>query len=102
VGSGDEGQTHEKTGSLTARANISSLETVERGLNEMRLAVLGILVGIGLTVGFGVPVQLERCAGSTSSRTKRRSLRFARPTVHCLLHRLNLGVTPPVVRVLER
>jgi len=28
---------------------------VERALNEMRLAVLGILVGIGLTVGFGVP-----------------------------------------------
>jgi hypothetical protein len=29
--------------------------TVERGLNETRLAVLGILVGIGLAVGFGVP-----------------------------------------------
>lgn len=27
---------------------------VERGLNDVRLAVLGILVSIGLTVGFGV------------------------------------------------
>ncbi len=29
--------------------------SVERGLNDVRLAVLGILVGIGLTVGFGLP-----------------------------------------------
>jgi hypothetical protein len=28
--------------------------SVVRGLNEMRLAVLGILVTIGLTIGFGV------------------------------------------------
>lgn len=28
--------------------------TVERGLNDIRLAVLGILVGIALAVGFGV------------------------------------------------
>lgn len=28
--------------------------TVERGLNDTRLAVLGILVAIGLTVGFGM------------------------------------------------
>ena len=31
------------------------LREVERGLNDIRLAVLGILVGIALTVGFGVP-----------------------------------------------
>ena len=29
--------------------------TVERGLNALRLAMFGILVTIGLTVGFGVP-----------------------------------------------
>jgi hypothetical protein len=28
---------------------------VERALNDIRLAVLGILVTIGLSVGFGVP-----------------------------------------------
>jgi hypothetical protein len=28
--------------------------SVERGLNDLRVAVLGILVTIGLTVGFGV------------------------------------------------
>jgi hypothetical protein len=38
---------------------------VERGLNDVRLAVLGILVGIGLTVGFGVggPIWLRFLAG---------------------------------------
>jgi hypothetical protein len=46
---------HKKT--LTATSTTSAvLETkVERGLNGVRLAVLGILVGIGLSVGFGVP-----------------------------------------------
>jgi hypothetical protein len=28
--------------------------TIERGLNELRLAVLGILAGIGISVAFGV------------------------------------------------
>jgi hypothetical protein len=42
-------------GSVTVKASASARAEVERGLNDMRLAVLGILVGIGLTVGFGVP-----------------------------------------------
>ena len=41
--------------SLEATVGIGARGTVERGLNELRLAVLGILVTIGLTVGFGVP-----------------------------------------------
>jgi hypothetical protein len=33
---------------------VSARLSVDRGLNDMRLAVLGILVAIGLTVGLGV------------------------------------------------
>jgi hypothetical protein len=47
---------HEQT--LAAIACTSAVEmevSVKRGLNDTRLAVLGILVSIGLTVGFGVP-----------------------------------------------
>lgn len=44
----------EASASLQARAVVSAQASVERGLNEMRLAVLGILVTIGLTVGFGI------------------------------------------------
>jgi hypothetical protein len=32
----------------------TAIESFTRGLDEMRLAVLGIIVGIGLSVGFGV------------------------------------------------
>ena len=55
-GSTKRTRTHEMTASVTARASISAAGDVERGLNDIRLAVLGILVGIALTVGFGVPV----------------------------------------------
>jgi hypothetical protein len=44
----------EPAGGIQARAAVSAELSVERGLNGMRLAVLGILVTIGLTVGFGV------------------------------------------------
>jgi hypothetical protein len=40
---------------MTVGVSASVATTVERGLNELRLAVLGILVGIGLAVGFGTP-----------------------------------------------
>jgi hypothetical protein len=40
---------------VTGKATVSAVGTVERGLNEMRLALLGILVGIGLAVGLGLP-----------------------------------------------
>lgn len=39
---------------VAAQANVSAAGSVERGLNDVRLAVLGILVGIALSVGFGV------------------------------------------------
>ena len=46
----------EKTMIASVGATAVDIEfTVDRGLNGVRLAVLGILVGIGLTVGFGVP-----------------------------------------------
>jgi hypothetical protein len=47
---------HEQTlAAIPLRLTATVEGTVERGLNDVRLAVLGILVGIGLTVGFGVP-----------------------------------------------
>ncbi len=39
---------------LEGRSSLDVKLDVARGLNEIRLAVLGILVAIGLTVGFGV------------------------------------------------
>jgi hypothetical protein len=45
---------HEARASLVAGTSMSAKGTVERGLNDTRLAVLGIIVAIGLTVGFGV------------------------------------------------
>jgi hypothetical protein len=44
----------EKTGTIAATSSVSAKIGVDRGLNELRLAVLGIVVTIGLTVGFGV------------------------------------------------
>ena len=38
---------------VTAQATVSASVSVERGLNDIRLAVLGIVVTIGLTVGSG-------------------------------------------------
>jgi hypothetical protein len=58
----------ELAATVTGRAVVSGTATVVRGLNELRLAVLGILVGIGLAVGFGVEgrwwVQLVAGIGS--------------------------------------
>jgi len=45
---------HQASASLKLDVNISTAAQVERALNEIRLAVLGVLVGIGLTVFFGV------------------------------------------------
>jgi uncharacterized membrane protein YedE/YeeE len=60
--------THQATMTATLRVGGSASAQVERGLNDTRLAVLGILVAIGLTVGFGAPggwaVQLVAGAGS--------------------------------------
>lgn len=44
----------EMTATVGTTASLSGTAAVERGLNELRLAVLGILVGIGLSVGFGI------------------------------------------------
>ncbi len=39
---------------VQASSTVTAELSVVRGLNDLRLAVLGILVGIGLTVGFGI------------------------------------------------
>jgi hypothetical protein len=41
------------SGTINVSGSVSA--EVERALNDVRLAVLGILVGVALTVGFGVP-----------------------------------------------
>jgi hypothetical protein len=53
--SGSERQptVYEKSGTIAARASVEASVSVERGLNDIRLAVLGIVVTIGLTVGIG-------------------------------------------------
>jgi hypothetical protein len=40
--------TYEKSGSITAGASLSGAADVERGLEGIRLAVFGILLGVGL------------------------------------------------------
>ena len=42
-------------GAVHGRGSLSAEGAVIRALNETRLALLGILVGIALTVGFGAP-----------------------------------------------
>ena len=62
--------THEKemTATVGTTASLSGPAAVERGLNELRLAVLGILAGIGLSVGFGVEARwwIQLLAGIAS------------------------------------
>jgi hypothetical protein len=57
--------THEASSTLTLGVQTSASGVVKRGLNEMRLAVLGILVSISLAVGFGIsgPWQAKLLAG---------------------------------------
>lgn len=58
----------ELSAQVVGRATITAKESVTRGLNETRLAVLGILVGIALTVGFGIPGSAWiRIAGGVAS-----------------------------------
>ena len=45
---------YEDSGTAPGESSISASETVERGLNELRLAALGILVAIALAVGFAI------------------------------------------------
>jgi hypothetical protein len=45
----------EGASSLHLGLDMKTAGDVERALNDIRLAVLGILVTIGLSVGFGVP-----------------------------------------------
>ena len=64
-----EGTTHEKSGtaSLTARSGLSATGTVERGLNDIRLAVLGLLVAVGLAAAAVPEAWLtQRAAGVRS------------------------------------
>jgi ribosomal protein S27AE len=52
---GSTSRTVDGAATLEAAVSTSVRGEVERALNDIRLAVLGILVGIALTVGFGVP-----------------------------------------------
>jgi hypothetical protein len=45
---------HEASAPITATSHVAAEVSVEPGLNDIRLAVLGIIVTIGLTVGFAV------------------------------------------------
>ena len=52
----------------TVHASATATPSVERGLNDIRLAVLGIIVSIGLTVGFGVDAAwFIRCAAGSAA-----------------------------------
>jgi hypothetical protein len=52
---GSTARTHEQSAAaIVSTSSVSAAVSVERGLNDTRLAVLGIIVAIGLTVGFGV------------------------------------------------
>jgi hypothetical protein len=50
---GSRARGFESSAAIQATLTVSTEASVERGLNELRLAVLGILVTIGLTVGIG-------------------------------------------------
>lgn len=52
---GSSRRTFEDSATVTVKIDVSAQEEIERGLNDLRLAVLGILVGIALAVMFGVP-----------------------------------------------
>jgi hypothetical protein len=47
-------QIHERSGTVTAQPKASAGIKVTRGLNDTRLAILGIMVTIALTVAFGI------------------------------------------------
>jgi hypothetical protein len=49
---------HEEAGGGRLTASAGGQKSVVPGLTELRLAVLGIVVTIGLTVGFGIPYSL--------------------------------------------
>jgi hypothetical protein len=82
---------------LTARATASaSLTTsVERGLNELRLAVLGILVAIGLAIGFGVPggwpIKLAAGLGAFAAACILIRWKWSRHQLMSFMHRLTGG-----------
>jgi hypothetical protein len=76
---------HSLSGESRGVSGASGDLSVERGLNEIRLALLALLVGIALTVGFGIDAALRirlLCAASSfiltlcaiRNRTSRRSL----------------------------
>ena len=51
-------RTQEKTLTAQSRAMVSGEVQVVRGLNDTRLAILGIILSIALTVAFGVRASL--------------------------------------------
>ena len=57
TGEDSSGETHEKTGGGRRGSRMGAAASVEvtRGLNDTRLAVLGILLGIAVTAALGVP-----------------------------------------------
>jgi hypothetical protein len=53
------GRVHEKSGVIVGKATVKAEFTVERGVNELRAAVLFLLIAIGVSVGFGAPWNLS-------------------------------------------
>src|SRR5436853_7284192 len=94
---------HEKKmAAIVATSAVTAGLSVERGLNDTRLAVLAILVGIGLTVGFGAPGPwwVGILAGRRQLRGRLRSdslEAIAKPTdeLHALVDRLVRFRLPP-------
>lgn len=84
--------THEvkMAGEVGVAGSVSA--NVERALNDVRIGVLGILVGIALTVGFGVPgswwVQAAAGAASFALSCALIRWRFSRHHLMNFIHRL--------------
>jgi hypothetical protein len=82
----------EGSATVAVRANVSSVTSVERGLNDVRLAVLGILVSIAVSVGFGVEgawwVQTAAAAGTFLVGALLLSLQWSRHLMMDFMHRI--------------
>jgi len=92
---GSTARVYEEAATVVGRTSVSAEETLKRGLNELRLAVLGIVVAIGLTVGLGVQarwwIQLLAGAGSFVLALGAIGWRRSRHVPMELMHRVTGG-----------
>jgi uncharacterized membrane protein YedE/YeeE len=86
------GKVYGKALTATSKVTASVEGKVERALNGIRLAVLGILVGIGLAVGFGVEgdwwIRVVAGIGSVALACAVIGNRRTRNAAMTLMHRL--------------